>query len=773
MRLLEAEIGTGRERGDGARARRHFTYEAATLGAVAAAGFLLSRAMIYGDFAPFGVSFLQSQHKSKRLLAAFAGVLIGYCTVWNSANGVRYIAASMISLMLKLILRQVFHTRSYAFAALSTLAAVGSTGLIWRISSGGTALTTLLYAAELLLSCVAACMFSYAFGNTGRQVETPFDREKRMMAVFTLLALCFSSFPAVCLGSWQISVGRIAAGTAVIAAAYASGVYGGVVTGLIVGLSMDLTTAVSPIYTALYAAAGLTAGAVTRRNKLVSSLLFTGVSALIVLILPQEVRMYGAIAEGLAAAAIFILLPDVVTALLPKGRTPEAESNYEERLRRHMQAKLHGLAEAYEDIAKTIQAESGGEEVNETELFATACETVCGKCENWTLCYKEIAADRGGIRKIIARGKAEPSDFCTSVRSRCKQMDAFCACVTFSLRAGRERKIRNGEHKESRELLSRQYGQLSELLDAEAVELSADMRFERRIESDVKRLVAEYGLTAEAVAYRDGKKRLHIEVCGENLRSLSERIDEFTESLRRVTGVGMCMPEQIEGKYLSCLSFTEQPEFACQIGATAEKKRSERISGDCGTYFKGKDGSMYVVLCDGMGSGTAAREEAVRTVKLLESFLRAGIEPRHAADIIQSSVKIKSDSESFATIDISVVNPKTSELYVIKYRAAPTYIRRRKGDGYVVRVIGGSGEPQLEEIAVERVGLSEGDMIVMTSDGVTAGCSQPEFCACLKKLHCDNPRELSELLLRMAKTDDEHDDRTVIALYYSKNSIPV
>ena len=74
---------------------------------------------------------------------------------------------------------------------------------------------------------------------------------------------------------------------------------------------------------------------------------------------------------------------------------------------------------------------------------------------------------------------------------------------------------------------------------------------------------------------------------------------------------------------------------------------------------------------------------------------------------------------------------------------------------------------------MEHVDLSEGDMIVMTSDGVTAGCSQPEFCACLKKLHCDNPRELSELLLRMAKTDDEHDDRTVIALYYSKNSIPV
>lgn len=39
------------------------------------------------------------------------------------------------------------------------------------------------------------------------------------------------------------------------------------------------------------------------------------------------------------------------------------------------------------------------------------------------------------------------------------------------------------------------------------------------------------------------------------------------------------------------------------------------MSGDAGTYFKREDGTLYVLLCDGMGSGPGAwagRAPAVR-----------------------------------------------------------------------------------------------------------------------------------------------------------------
>lgn len=771
MKLFEAETGTITE-ARLTREKRGVSAETWYLAASAAAGFLLARAMIYGSYAPFGVSFLQAQQKNKRLLATFAGAVIGSCTVWHRADSVRYLAASLIALMLKLILRQVFNTKTRLFAALSTGIAVGLTGLVWRLSTEGSALTTLLYLAELMLSMAAAAVFSYAVNGSGRRFASPYDAEKRMTAVFALLALCCTSFPALTIAGAVIHFGRMAATVLVLAAAFAAGAYGGVITGLLIGLAADLTGTGAPLCTALYAAGGAAAGLAVRGGRLVSAAVFAGVNALAVLILPVGVQAYGAVAEAAAGAVIYALLPRGVMRLLPERRTRTAEeSDYEMRLRRHMQAKLHGLAEAYEDIAKTMEPASEGENAKEADLLASAVDAACGRCENRAVCIREMAMDRRALQNILARGRAEPADFSGTVRSRCGRMDDVCACFTLAVRAGRERRIRAGEHRENRALLSRQYGQISALLDAEAEELSEGPHFERALETELKRLAASYGVEAEAAAYRDGSGRLHVELCGTDLHILNGQGKALAEAMQRICGVRMGLPEQLEGRHLSCLSFAEQPDFSCRIGATAEKKRGERISGDCGTYFTGKDGSMYVVLCDGMGSGSEARDEAVRTVKLLESFLRAGIEPKHAADIIRSSVRIRSDGETFATVDIAVVNPKTSELCTIKYRAAPTYLRRKCGGAFAVRMIEGSRE--LDDIAVTRTPLAEGDMIVLTSDGVTAGGTPSDFCECLKKLHCDNPRELSELLLRMSRTADERDDRTVIALHYAKHEIPV
>lgn len=743
--------------------------EVAELCLSAAGGFLLAQTILYGSRAPFGVSFLQAQQKNRRLLATAAGVLIGTCTAWNRIDSIRYLAAALIAMMLRLTLRQVFRTRTPLFAMLSTGLAVGLTGLVWHLTSGGGALAALLDLAELMLSMAAAVVFVTALHGSGRRWPGALDAEKRFLAHLVLLALCGAALPGFSVGGLSIRIGSMAAVTLVLTAAYAVGAYGGTVAGLAIGLIMDLSGSGVPLCTALYALGGLTAGWSIRGGRM-AALTFVGVHGVTVLLLPAEAQSFGAVIEAAVGAAAFALLPDSWLRC-SINKTPTDHSGADAHIRRHMQARLQSLAGAYDDLAKTMEPAQTCENAQETDWLAEGLEAACGRCENRTGCIREMASERKGFRAMMGRGRAEPADFCESVRTRCTRLEDVCACLTLAIRAGRERHIRKGEYRDNRALLSRQYGQLSALLDAEAVELSNEPQFEAKLEAELKRLTTEYGAVAEVIAYRDGEDRLHVELCGTNLRALSGRGEELADAIGRISGVRMAMPEQLEGRHLSCMTFSERPECSCQIGATAEKKRGERISGDCGTYFTGKDGSMYVVLCDGMGSGTEAREEAVRTVKLLESFLRAGIEPGQAVDIIRSSVQIRSDGDNFATVDIAVVHPKTGELHTIKYRAAPTFLRRKCGSAYHVRILG--GKPSMEEISVTRTALIPGDLIVLTSDGVLAGRSPEDFCGCLKKLHCDNPRELSELLLRMAKTDDNGDDRTVIVLHYTDHELPV
>ena len=59
-----------------------------------------------------------------------------------------------------------------------------------------------------------------------------------------------------------------------------------------------------------------------------------------------------------------------------------------------------------------------------------------------------------------------------------------------------------------------------------------------------------------------------------------------------------------------------------RAGAAAKKKDGQTVSGDTGAWFKHDDGSLYVLLCDGMGSGSLAEQESALAVRLLEMCIR-------------------------------------------------------------------------------------------------------------------------------------------------------
>lgn len=721
------------------------------LAVTSAAAFLLAHAVVYHICAPFAVAFLSARRRRDRLIAAAVGAVVGYCTLRPADSGIRYLAASAIVVAAKLLLGASADKLRFFAPCL----AVGSVTLTTFAAAlvDPTAEPGMVFVAELLLVGAASVLFAKA---VSRGAE-----DRRAIAVCCSAALCAMAIPSVGEGEWCFFPGRLAACAAVVAASASGGVYGGVTAGIITGLAADLTGGGIPICTAAYAAAGLAAG--LSRNRL-RPVLFGAVCAAVAVLVPGLEHRFGFLLESLAAIVLLPLLPQ---RLFPGSRPVPAEppADREARLRRHVQTRLYGLATAYDEVAQTVAGEpDAGETHDEAESFAAACEAVCSRCEHWPLCSREIASDKAGVHRVLNAGLAVPEDLCTSVRSRCAHQDALCACITMALRAGRERRLRGGEWRENRALLSKQYSQISALLDAEASSISEDLRFEQSMSEAVQAAAERFGVHGETAVYRDRSGRIHAELCARDLRPLAGQLDALTALMGEVTGVAFGMPEQIDGRSVSCLSFTEEEDRFCRIGAAAEKKRGQTVSGDCGTYFCGRDGRTCVVLCDGMGSGKEAHAEAARTVRLLESFLRAGVEPSAAAEIIRSAVHIRSGSEAFATMDISVIDPAAGELCTVKYRAAPTYLRREDANGYHVELIGGESEQDPEAVTAHRVKLAEGDMIVLVSDGMTASGGRGEVTAGLERLHCDDPRELAGLLLRTVKGDGSRDDRTVIAL---------
>ena len=155
---------------------------------------------------------------------------------------------------------------------------------------------------------------------------------------------------------------------------------------------------------------------------------------------------------------------------------------------------------------------------------------------------------------------------------------------------------------------------------------------------------------------------------------------------------------------------------ACRVGAVVLPREGERVSGDSLRSFTTEDGRLCLLLSDGMGTGEAARRESALAVRLMERFLKAGVEPEAALATLNGALSLRGEG-SFTTVDLMVLSGTEGTVY--KYGAAPSYVKR---GGRVARLTGGALPAGLEtgELPPERARfpLEPGSFFLQISDGV-------------------------------------------------------
>lgn len=164
---------------------------------------------------------------------------------------------------------------------------------------------------------------------------------------------------------------------------------------------------------------------------------------------------------------------------------------------------------------------------------------------------------------------------------------------------------------------------------------------------------------------------------------------------------------------------SKEPVPECEICTAVRPKAGESVSGDTVSTFRTEDDKVFLLLSDGMGCGEEARRESAMTVRLLEQFLRSGIEPPTALKTLNTALTLHSDeSGSFTTIDLMALSPRSGTASFYKYGAAPSYIkhgtdiRRITGSVLPAGLTGSDRVPDATTIC-----LKPGDFVVLASDG--------------------------------------------------------
>ena len=733
---------------------------------------VLSGACIFQDRAPFGVAMVGAAGSGLCGGAALIGACFGYLTNLNFSSALRYISASILTFAVCFAfydwksLRRPW-TIPFLAAALNAF-----TGFITQSQTGWKSADVIWFVLETALTAAAVWAFHQALTPMGRRTEDRLASPAGRAGLLALLCACLVALAPLYLYK-GISLGRILAVTAVLAASWQGGMATGAVAGVSLGISMDLSAQGMPMYTMAYGLSGLMAGLRRGKGRAGTALVYAAANAGAVLWIWDRGLDLSILYEVLFACLCFLLIPDKPMRQLGVWLSPPLAGPVDLRAQRMVQQKLEQTSKAFRSLCDCLRTAFRPPE-NDNDIatvFDRTASRLCRSCALRSRCWQQeynttFNALNDATSAMVERGKAASGDFPRHFADRCIHFSDFVSTVNEELTALFCRRQYNARIRESRAAVCRQYAQLSDLLGEAASEMSRELAPDTIGDRRVRQYLAQLGIDARTAVYRDGRGLLRVEAEGPDCRELARpsRLSELSLSL----GV----PLRVEEEGEATLSLLQQEPLMALAGVAAQKKSGETVSGDAGTYFKRPDGKLYLLLCDGMGSGPEANRESSLAVRLLEQLLQAGVSTRHALSTLASALALRGeDTGGFTTVDLLQIDLFTGEGELFKLGAAPTYVK--KGSS-VQRLSGSSlpaglaeGDPSALDHFTLR--LSPGDCVLMISDGICASGDDQWLKERLKQFDGLSPRDLARELITHSP-QEATDDRTALVVRIDKRT---
>ena len=681
---------------------------AAALAARLLGGWLLGRVTFFGRCAPLGPGFTGACGGGAEGACAALGAMLGAVSRLGLSGSLRYAAADLLIYAAAVLLRGLAIRRKPWFMPLVCLGMSVCVGAVYLYYGPGGAASWVLFGAETLLAA-GSCVL---YGVLLRPGEKGDRSGPALLVLGASLALALWD-----IRPWGLlSLGRLPAAFAVLAGAYTAGAPRGSLMGLVLGLSLDAAAGTPGPCTLALGGAGALAGLFRGRGRLAAAVCYVTANAIAAFWAAGPELRSSLLYEGFIASVVFMLPAErFYVNLMPReqGLGKGAEAALSDLLERTALA-----ASALRDLGRLLEEtpESGKNDEDLMTVFDVAAETVCRRCRRRDICWgREYEDTRGAMvtaaGRMDKRGEAEPEDLPQWFRDRCLDVRGLTRAVSLELKALYARRQMKSRLRSDRELLCRQYGDFSLALSGlGAGELPG--REERRLERKLDDFLREYAPGTDCGVFRDRNRRLRVELRGPGAAVLPLR-EGWLKRLSGVLDLPLVCPEPGG----STLRLYEAEPLEAEVGLASAGKAGREPSGDYARFFKTPEGCLFLLLADGMGSGGEAAREGAETGELAERLLRAGLEPEAVLRLLNTALALRCEKRMCpASLDLLRVDLFTGETLVIKYGAAPSYVR----EGETVRVVQGRSRPaglSAEGPDQTRLRLEPGSAAVILSDG--------------------------------------------------------
>ena len=237
-----------------------------------------------------------------------------------------------------------------------------------------------------------------------------------------------------------------------------------------------------------------------------------------------------------------------------------------------------------------------------------------------------------------------------------------------------------------------------------------------------------------------------------------------------VSKVISSIADDIEDKENNEETKKEKINFKIEVASVTATKNNSEVSGDSSVQTKLHDGKYMMAISDGMGSGPRAKKSSSTVIKMLKRLLTTGFDKDVSIGLINSSVNLNSNEETYATIDISVFDTNNGNIEFIKNGACPTFIKLNNNVEVVKAVSLPAGIVDNIDLVVYDKDLKGGEIIVMCSDGILESNNEltnKEIWVkeLLENIETDDIQRIANILLQESIDNDlgiAKDDMTIL-----------
>ncbi|MBP3887529.1 MAG: SpoIIE family protein phosphatase [Cellulosilyticum sp.] len=566
-----------------------------------------------------------------------------------------------------------------------------------------------------------------------------------------------------------------------IGATYMGGVAGGIVVSIIISTVLVVIGYMPPSFLGIYVFSALIGGLFHQLERIGIIFAMTLGLLLAFALFNDRIIDLPILGSYIVAALVSLIIPKSYFGIANWfGYSKEVdEAHHLFNVQSVITDKLSRFSVAFENLGKDFtkiplkKMELDMKQMN--QIIEDTGESLCVDCTMCEFCWRDYIKDtyRSGYKmlgQLEQKGQISVGDIPEEFKKSCINAESFAYALGLKLDVFRQNCKWQKQFEETRSLIADEFKGIAESVEKLSKSIEGDLSFNKEDEKKIKDALHSQGIRSrDIMVLENNGRKLEIHLyC--NYKGESDYKEKVLEATERALGVDL---EVKKYEY-----FVEEAFCYFEIGvkkqfsilASAYNKAKNDVCGDVYSFMELEDGNYLLAVADGMGSGPVARQQSESTIELLESFLEAGFDSEVALKMINSALVLKSDGETYTTMDMALFNQYTGVIEFLKMGASTSFIVR---DGEVMTVKASSLPigilSQVDLISCKKQ-LKDGDLLIMVTDGILE--SRNELIDCentfkhfILEAKSNSPEYMAKFLLNKAKNlmaGEEGDDMTVV-----------